>query len=353
MNKKIFVLFFALFFLLPNIKAETFFNVLPSKKSILINNIEERYRWYKEVEEEYYKEEYSEGCEGVSGDFSEWSLEKPEEKENRIIEKRTEEIDLSSREYNRIILSGFIVEYLELKEIELTNDAGIKIPHTIISCNNCGKTVTGDMLLNKNSSVELKLDKLYSDILQVEIRFGKDNNILFWETTLYKDSYPVRYTGTRTVGALSKVCASTYCLYKLHYMLPWNEYPSYKNIYYRYKDDYFKCYEYKKEYIDGYYKELDGYIKDESTRVYYYQYEEVKSGLCKSSFDKKNEVNEVFEKNNITEESDDMIAINYGTKDIKKEYSKIPLFIIGIISILTSLVIICFKMRKNILENEK
>lgn len=351
MIKKIIILIFSLVILLPKVNAETFVEDLPLRKDIQITDFEERYRWYKDIKvREYFQNENGSGCEDISGDFSDWSTIKPESKESRVIEEKSESVDLSSKEYNRIVLNGFIIEYLELKQVELTNDAAQRIPYVSISCSNCEKTATGSMLLNKNSSVEIKLDKLYSDIIQIEIRFGKDNNILFWETTLYKDLYPVRYRGTRTVGALTRVCASTYCLYKLNYLLPWTEYNSYNNIYYRYKDIKYKCFEYEREYAEGYYKELDGYIKDDTKKYNFYKYNEVKEKICPKIISQKNTN---IEKELISDETNDLIAVNYGSKNIKNNFSKIYILVVCMVLILISLIAICIKIRKNIINDEK
>ena len=47
---------------------------------------------------------------------------------------------------------------------------------------------------------------------------------------------------------------------------------SYKTIKYKYIDKLYKTYEIEKEYTDEYYTELDGYIKDESTKKTFYRY---------------------------------------------------------------------------------
>lgn len=347
MKKKTIIFIVSLFCFLPIMNAEELFDILPINKNISIKEVEERYRWYKFVEsDEYYQEEPGENCKKEESDFSDWDLIKPESKEGRVIEEKSELIDLSSREYNRIILDGFIIEYLDFKEIVLTNSLGLKIPFIFGECNNCLIKSNGETILNKNSSIELKLDKLYSDTIQVELRFGNSNNILFWETTLYKDSYPVRHIGVRTVGSLSRVCATTHCSYKLNYMLSWTEYSSYNNTYYRYKDSKYRCTHYKKEYVDGYYPSLEGYIKDENTKINYYKYEEVlpifKTVFKFSECPIKNQV--------IKENKNDLIAVNYGSKKDSKDYSKTKFFILGILVILSSLVVICIKMRKNILN---
>lgn len=350
MNKKICILIISLFCFIPNIKAIDFVDFLPSNKNISIIETENRYKFYKLVEDDkYYQEVPGNNCQMIDSNFNDWSISKPELKNNRIIEERKDRIDLSSGEYNRVILHDFVIEYLDLEEILLTNDAGAKIPYTLEYCNNCVLKSSGKYLLNKNSSIELKLDKLYSDILQVELRFGKDNNILFWETTLYKDSYPVRHNSLRTVDNLYRVCATTYCLYKLNYTIPWTVYSYYDLTYYRYKDINYECINYKREYMDGYYAKLDGYIKDDLTKVTYYKYKEILPGIV-SNKNYSNCVDKIEESS--AENSNDLIATNYGTKKVKENYSEFPIFIIGIVFILISLIIICIKMKKSVLNEE-
>ena len=350
MNKKIWILAISLFCFATNVKAMDFADVLPLNKNISITETEERYKFYKLIEDgKYYQDVSGNNCQMINTDFSNWSISKPELKDNRIIEERVEKIDLSSGSYNKVVLHDFVIEYLDLEEILLTNAIGIKIPYTFEACNNCILKSNGKYLLNKNSSIELKLDKLYSDVLQVELRFGKDNNILFWETTLYKDSYPVRHNGVRTVGNLSRVCATSYCLYKLNYTIPWISYSYYDVTYYRYKDISYECINYKREYIDGYYKELEGYIKDELTKTIYYKYKEISPDTvsnynCLNVVDKAEETPE--------ESSNDLIATNYGTKKVKENYSEFPIFIIAIVFVLASLVVVCIKMRKNMSNDE-
>lgn len=340
--KKVIILILFTFLFVPDIHSQTLTNVLPLNKSITINKVEERYKWYKlKKVNEHYENSVEHSCEyfeDVNSDFNDWSLIKPEEKNNRIIEEKIVNIDLSNKTYNTLMLDNFIVEFLEVKEIVLTNASGIKIPFALSECINCNKSEAGNLLLNKDSKVILKLNNNYTEIIQIEIRFEKDNNILFWKSTLLLDKYPVRSLGVPTLGKMGKVCSTNYCSYKAYAGLIWEEYSSYEEKYYRYKDTFVNCYYYEKEYINGYFSNYDGYIKDENTKMYFYEYKLNNNNIIYK--DKTEE--EKYNEDNST------IAINYGSKTDTEDYSNIPIFIIALGGILILLILICRKIRLNL-----
>lgn len=344
--KKIICLFICLFIFILDLNAQSFFDELSINKSIFIEQVEERYRWYKlKIINEHYEEEkdYCPNYEEIISDFSEWSVSKPEEKANRVIEEKTEYIDLVNNTYNYILLNNLIIERLILKEIVITTPANVKMPFKIKECIDCVIDDNGYYLLNKNSQILIELENNYIDPPQIEIRYEKDNYILYFEASLFDNKYLVKSIKVRTLGALTRFMSTYYVAYKVHSGLIWTSYDTYSQTYYRYKDTYFRCYDYEKEYLDGYHKEVNGYIKDENTKRYFYSYSEVLNQNCSkvTTFDKNNNI--------VSPEADsDTIAINYGSKTEKRDYSKLPIYIFVLISILSLLVLVCIKMKKNI-----
>ncbi len=347
--KKTIIFILCTFLFMPDIYSKTFTNELPLNKSIIITSVEERYKWYKlKKVNEHYENAVKHNCEyfdEVENNFSEWNLVKPDEKEGRTIEEKVNIIDLSDEKYNTILIDNFIVEFLELKSIVITDNSDKNIAFELAHCINCTTNEAGNLILNKDSKIFLNLNNFHTEVPQVEIRFEKTNNILYFKSTLLVDyKYPVKSKGITTLGGTYKTCSTYYCSYKITSLYTWDEMDNYEEKYYRFKDSYVNCYSYEKEYFDGYFTYLNEYIKDENTKTYFYEYKTVESEIIyKNIYNNKNneEIKPAYNE-------DEVIAINYGNKKTSEDYSKLPVFIIALGGILILLILICRKISINL-----
>lgn len=116
------------------------------------------------------------------------------------------------------------------------------------------------------------------------------------------------------------------------------------------KEQMINCYDYEKEYIEGYFTNMDGYIKDEESKKIFYKYSDY---ICDYNIDNRVAItsdNEIHEYPSVINDEQNKLAINYNTKNQTEEYELIPLFIVALGGILILLVLICRKMKKNMKE---
>ncbi len=355
MKKTIFTILF-IFLFISNVKSLDWDSEIPVNKNIVIEKIEERYKWYKlnktNERVENSMENNCEYFEKIETTFSDWNESIPEEKNNRIIEKKEEVI---IDEYNIISFENFLTANISIKELKIKNSRNEILGYTITECRNCNASYEEykylydnnrdtSVSITNNSVIRLKLDENCSDNPRIELYYNTEAVIFGWTVYLNYNSsvYVKKMDFNKANMILNSFPVSSY------YIIPitsnWIYFENNVRKLYRYKDSLVSCYDYEKEYLDGYFVNVDNYIKDESSKISFYKYKEVNQ-IKEKCIKEENtiETNQLDDKN-------DKLAINYSYKKKSKDYSLIPVFLIALGGILILLVLICRKMRKNIKE---
>ena len=261
---------------------------------------EVEYKFYKEVESNVHFEKEESVCENfdknsfVYMDY-EYSLSKPEEKENRIIEVDTDGIDISSDIMNRYHFEWLQIENGPMKviELEFLDDEDNIIEYNISNYRN----VTGAIdnfhdqndetysVMNYNTSLTLKFDKpVNTKYMKLRFKFVNDGSSIFsFRVESYLDEYWTNSFDRSSFG-VKDYCDEKECItdFIMEDKNPTDRYINIPSIVYKYKDPYYKCYSLDRVYAPGYYKELDEYIKDEEKHRVVITNEEEKDKLTET-----------------------------------------------------------------------
>lgn len=265
-----------------------------SKTELIDVEVERRYKWFKSKERGEYLN-YDEGIKKYDSvnkdnykysDYSNWQENSPEEITDRIIETKTKYFIKKIKPIKAIyIISGnFKTDEVDLNQIDIFNN-GKKIAFESI----CGDCSGKYKLKNKSGVLLLELDNFYYfDDLEIIINspsIKNINSIHFLATALKENSDEealfYRYTFNGSKDSYINLSISDFTkvnpIYEdgLYYdELPALRLDDYKEeiISYRYKDKLYYFYSYDKEYIDGYFKEKNGYDKDINDYLDYYRY---------------------------------------------------------------------------------
>ena len=229
---------------------------------------EDRYLWYRENEvnvEYLIKEEIGNKQVDyntfINSEESEPSLEQPTIYEDRIINEKVTEYYYYPSNMDRIIIDNFSDELL-ISEIEIYNkNTSNKTSFDV----NIPELIDGDLdsynSINDSIIINFKNQMSMSDII-IRICFNDESfNKTFDFSVLSSDDFKI-YNNTFTINN-SFIAISTSNL---------NYNKIRKETTYTYIDKLYKTYDIEIEYSDDYYKELDGYIKDESSKKTYYRY---------------------------------------------------------------------------------
>ena len=242
---------------------------------------EVEYKFYKEVESNVHYEKDLSICENFDkNNFVymnyEYSLSKPEDKDNRIIEVDTNGIDISSDIMNRYHFEWLQIENGPMKviELEFIDDDGNIIDYNISDYRN----VTGAIdnfhdqnddtysVMNFNTSLTLKFDKpVNTKYMKLRFKFVNDGSSIFsFRVESYLDQYWTNSFDRSSFG-VKDYCDDDICItdFIMEDKNPTDRYINIPSIVYKYKDPYYKCYSFDRVYAPGYYKELDAYTKDE------------------------------------------------------------------------------------------
>ncbi len=265
-----------------------------SKTELKDVDVERRYKWFKNQERGEYLN-YDEGIKKYDSvnkdnykysDYSDWQENSPEEITDRIIETRTKYFIKKIKPIKTIyIISGnFKTDEVDLNQIDIFNN-GNKVNFES-TCGDCSEKYK---LKNKSGVLMLELDNFYYfDDLKIVINSSNIkniNSINFWVTSPKENSdeealfYRYTFEGSSnnsiniSISDFSKV-NPMYEAGEYYDQLPSLKLDDYKEeiISYRYKDKLYHFYSYDKEYIDGYFKEKDGYDKDINDYLDYYRY---------------------------------------------------------------------------------
>ena len=253
--------------------------------------VERRFKWYQENKKGEFLS-YEEGInkyEKLSennykyGEYSNWSIVEPENKIGRIVEKEKRYSVKKIKPINKIyIFSGsFNSDSVDLNEIEIYNN-GKKI--------NILPTWAGNYIIDSDEgAVELKLDNFYYlDDLSIIIRpiNIEDINTLYIIATAPMNNNGEEYIYYHTVynnngGNYISLNVTNFSKFNPQYEeeIIYNDLPDvkYSDVidevnYYRYKDKLYYFYNIEKKYLDGYYVNKEGYIKDSNEYVDYYRF---------------------------------------------------------------------------------
>ena len=265
-----------------------------SETELMDVEVERRYKWFKNKERGEYLN-YDEGIKIYDNinkddykysDYSDWQENNPEEITDRVIETQKKYFVKKIKPVNKLyILSGrFKTDKVNLNQIEIFNN-GKKITFSTI----CGGCSDNYKLDNISGLLILEFDDFYYfDDLKIVItstELKNINSLSFWVTSSVENSnedkifYKYTYYGSSDNSLnldISKFSKSNFLYEEGAYYdeLPALRIDDYKEeiISYRYKDTLYYFYSYDKEYIDGYFKEKEGYEKDINNYIDYYRY---------------------------------------------------------------------------------
>jgi len=245
-----------------------------------------KWRWYTLIEENIH---YESDVENICEDFEkinkdnfilgQWNyqIEKPEEKEGREIEKIEREIKVS-RDYNNLIeINNFdiFVENIVLYELEFLNKDGNKLDYKVdeyfIINGEVNDIFDGNLTtsaeVNKTSRFKMKFNSSFNiKDMVIKLTYKEPTNEfrgLFF-TSLLTDEIVTNFFEASSTDSI--LCENGICTMTIipNEEAMYNEPISIKTQEYKYRDKYYKCYSEKKAYIDGYFDNLDGFIKDEN-----------------------------------------------------------------------------------------
>lgn len=335
-------------------KAYTLTEKLPQDKNIVISGEVVKYKWYKlkKVNERInnFFEHNCEYFEQVESEFGPWSEKIPLKNDYRIIEEKEE---INKSEFDLIFIEDFKLVSLFVNEIKIYDSNNEALLYNLIICKDCvdqlssytnlndGNYNTG-VTINSNSQIVLKLDKPHIGKFSLNLYFEKKDKIFgFSVTTVFNEKW-VKHLKFDKENLFYIDSGSSLKGYRVTLDTQWNYNPILIKKSYRYKDAIIKCFDYKKEYIDGYYEYMEGYSKDEASKAIFYKYKEATV---------KKEIIEKIQYMPLINDENEKVASNYNGKKEEKKYSKVPIFIIILGSILIFLVLICRRIGKNIKES--
>lgn len=259
----------------------TLIGFIPILKCEELNGKEMEYKWYILKEKDiHYEKDVENVCEYFDkNDFTytdyKYSLNEPEEIEGRIIERSNEELNIHRYIFNEFDINGFFIHYtlsIDVSEIRFYTNDGELIPYTLenTDCKELYDGIDDTSCLFRNlSKLIFKFDEA-QDLRNFNIvlkYFDDDLNFkgINFSVKLTEDiSLNTFYSYNHIT---SHECTDdAICTYKIKMDFDnmFNDDITFNSLVYKYKDRMYKCYTYEKIYAPGYYKELDGYIKDEN-----------------------------------------------------------------------------------------
>lgn len=263
------------------------------ESSELINvEVERRYRWYKENKIGEYRTflsdnssfDYVDFNDERNSSFSPWQEEEPNTAENRVIEEKVFYQVKTPQPIQYISFINTLDGKLSLKDIEVyyMDD---KIDFDISLYN-----TSDNVSVNKDGCITLDLKKYYN-LEDIFIKIGDINFDNIWAITAsasvlsddgtYKINYFTYFIEKPLESYLEinpkdwSMLGDRYNEEQIYETLP--NYGSLSVVtpikLYRYKDPEYYFYNVKKDYVDGYFANYDGLIKDENDYQDYYRYQ--------------------------------------------------------------------------------
>lgn len=276
---------------------------------------EVKYKWYQNViDKVHYEIDPEQTCEYLEKvDYNDfiysdvmYSLEKPEEKEERIIKETVKTFNLDRQLINIIKISKFYTKNpLKLYEFELLDENNINIDYTIN--NSYFEKGTPEMIKDGDFSDYVIVN--YLTKLDFTLNAPVDFRKLTFKFT-YKDeenefkSIDMRafinlYVSANILSNYSEIvdtsCENGKCITYIRANLERinNNPVDITTKIYEYQDKKYKCYSTKRNYLPNYYTDMPGYIKDETDYITLEKGEVITkeeiSNLLKNYNDKNNE----------------------------------------------------------------
>lgn len=247
-----------------------------SKYNCEVASEEVEYKWYILKEQDvHYESNVEDSCEYFDKNnymYSDYmySMSEVEKKDGRVIELVNEEIDFNRLFINDISITEFFINYkdkisvTEISFYENGEEVNYKVNgYSNINDNNNETYNQFDFISNINISFKRTVDlnnfEVVIKYLDKDIEFNGVNITLKLNSDITLNvqySYNHNYTSS---------CSNGICTYsfKINTDELYKEPLTFKTNLYRYKDKLYKCYSLERIYAPYYYKELEGYIKDE------------------------------------------------------------------------------------------
>lgn len=342
---------------------------------------EVRYRWYTLIEDNVrYESSVEDICEYYDKDkviYSDWifSLDKPLEKDNRVIKEKIEEIHIRRDNFNIIRLTSFENGYEDFPILEmnfydknnnllankLTNYfAGGDISH--LTDNNLNTSV----MVNPSSSFTYYFDDLI-DIrdFKIIVKYREEeatNNFRTIGFSIALDEYIFINNFSYDNEIVDTVCEDGVCVKEISIKEEFfNDDIIFKGKGYIYQDKLFKCYDLKKLYVPGYYNDLEGFIKDDNDFIEIVKEVKVETipsnDLSDDNYESDNSVDDFINNNeivNVEEKIEDFSLdkpLAMVIEDNKKSKSVFPYVIMIIVLFIFS--ILAFVIKKVIISRTK
>ena len=342
----------------------------PTGNNLIIEE-EVRYKWYKINEESSYEKlENEHNCEYFDKNdfiYSDWitSYDTPEYKEYRTIKSlelnQIRDLELIGTIHFFNIESDKVINITEVEILQNTKkipykitdktDFNIKkfdnlndgdVENIAVDFENYDKiSMTFDnLILNNNLILKITFKNDDITIKKIGLATGHDMYNYLTIQNIYEDIF--------TMSCNDTTCDLNIKMSNLNY----NTFPEMPIIIYQYQDKLYKCKNTTTEYIDGYYTNIDNYIKDESTEKTFYRYKTKEHNIL-------NEVNDiVYEKRTNTTTREDTKDINNSPiayeienknkqDDTKVNYDYLYYFIIIIVILFITYLIIKKIVNKN------
>ena len=245
---------------------------------------EVQYKYYVEVKENEHYEETDKYCEvgsiidkedKIYTDYK-YSFSQTEIKDNRIIEKEQVTLNLNKDFVDTIYINNFETNYkvLKITEIEFYDENNNLLDYKVSDYvfrsgsyrNILDSNLSTYVEVDNASRLEVKFEKAI-ELLNTKIKIkyiNEDNKLygIFYYGIMFKEPTNA-FDHTSTSNNI--VCDENICesLIEINDFMRDLTPKEVNTIIYKYKDILYKCYDLKRIYLPGYYKELEGFIKDE------------------------------------------------------------------------------------------
>lgn len=317
-----------------------------------LKETEVEYKWYILKEKDIHYEndvenicEYFDKKDFIYTDYK-YSLNEPEKKEGRVIEKSNEEMNIHRYVFNKFVINSFFIHYtntIDISEISFYTNNNEIIPYTLensdcselydnLDDTSCTFRNLSKLIFNFEEAKDLRDFNIVIKYYEDDIDFkGINFSLKLTEDISLNTFYSYNHIITHECND-DGLC--TYKI-KMDFDNMFNDDITFNNIVYRYKDTLYKCYSYERIYAPGYYKDLEGYIKDEEkyriiNNVENNQFEVNNDNLTetideiimsKLNFTTIDEENEEPSKESFMEKPTSTVAMVNDTKDNTKENS--------------------------------